>query len=506
MKHGIRSLYVILSLTLAHAAVFRDSLREHPPLHPAVADSYKGHEAEHKEDHARNAEGHEGHEGHMAAHEGHEGHEKEGSDPESFGLACFLMGGVAALMMIFYLVNMPTVKGATWKVLNMTTSIFVAVLIYGTVKTMLLELLEPSESAEVMIILALFVVCFLGTHALLYKIKMDVSKDDRDAAGVAVLAAHITGFAAMYGFADAVDTPFIEEMGGLGIILVIVFACLSIAAMMVLMDKTMDRVANADGTVDEEELEWMDLCRETDDDVFCLAISFLLCLYFRYLIRGSNHPYEPGHVGNVVQSDCNYLYLVACGFMALVMIGTTVSVEVRRYLSRHETRHPFFERALEMIQHCNFMSCAWCFLFWYEWQLYVLGWESTVIGGCLVVAVCVSLVSFGAVLIMYFFVVPRVPPGYGLKRALKSFELSLGILVGFSWERAFDIGFEEIELKFESSTGAERGQDRVLFYVLSLVLLIIVAPAWRLYIFPTAQKFEKLDEEEIEKSIEVDKM
>merc|ERR1712224_34357 len=110
------------------------------------------------------------------------------------------------------------------------------------------------------------------------------------------------------------------------------------------------------------------------------------------------------------------------------------------------------------------MTCAWCFLFWGEWQLYAFGWDSTIIGGSLVVAVVLSLSSFATVLVIYYFLVPLVPGGYGIRRALKSFELALGILVGFSWERAFDVGFEEMELKFESMKDL-KDMAVIMFYI-----------------------------------------
>jgi hypothetical protein len=319
----------------------------------------------------------------------------------------------------------------------------------------------------------------------------------------------------MYGFADAVEIPFFEEMGGFGIVLLILLAIVVIAGMMYVADKVMDKLAGMDGEVDESEEKWIDLCQETDNDVFCLAISFLVNLHIRYLIRGENKPYEPGHAGNVVQSDANILYLVSIVFAALVGAGTLAHQQIHKYYrAKHghgafRRDHPYVHRGMDVIQHCNFMGCAWCFLFWGEWQLYVLGWESTVIGGCLVVAVFLSLSSFGVVLALYKFIIPNLESGYGIKRALKSLELSLGILVGFSWERAFDVGFEEMELKFEHMHETA-GYAGFLFYALNIFLFLVVAPAWFLYIFPKAQQVEedekKEEKQRKEESLEAEKM
>jgi len=419
--------------------------------------------------------------------------EEEAAEAESFALAVFLMGGVSSLMFVFYLVNSSHqgIKATTWRVMNMTVSIFVAVLMYGTIKLFLLELMSSSKGFSVfggskinmwVLELTLFVVLYLGTHGLLFKLK---EGDKARLVAFSTVAGHMSGFAAMYGFADTAEREMIEKLEAHGIVLIIIGSALIMGLLALVMGKVMNKISNADGIMDEAEIEWIDTCNETDDDVFCLASSFLIVLLIRFLIRGKAMPYEPGKVGDVTQTDANFLLATVFGFIALVGAGTAYITKKDRRL--HETS-AFEKRATTLVQHLISMCMAWSFLFWAEWQLYVWGWESTIIGGALVVAVFSSVSCFACVYLLNY--LEEHLEGKMARKALKSMELALGVCVGFSWERAFDVGFEEIEHSLEHRFNM---YFRPVVYVagLSLVLLAIVAPAWRLYILPKTMSYDK---------------
>lgn len=439
------------------------------PLHP---DS-------HGESHESHGHGH----GEEAHGEESEHHASPAEQHESLGLACFLMGTVGAIMFLFYLVNSRSIgiRLSTWRVLNMTVSIFVAVLLYGSLKMFILHMFEPSFELMVCITLALFFVFYLGTSVALFFLK---GGDPEQLEASGTVLAHITGFAAMYGFADAREVEFFEQFGAPGLILLIVVAALVIGVLSFITDFVMQKVAG--NRVDEAEERWMETCDETDDDVFCLAISFLFVILFRYLIRGKAEPYEPGEIGNVTQGDANALLLFAVGFALLVGIGAVVIIKQHQRLSRSKTR----KRVVSNFQHLNSMIMSWSFLFWAEWQLYVWGWESTVIGGCIVVAFFLTGLSFSAVFLLNCASeqLKSIPMA---KRAMGSLELALGVLVGFSWERAFDVGFEEVEHALKHSPGVVPAPVTVA--LMSIVLLVIVTPAWRYYILPKVGQLEGME-------------
>lgn len=405
------------------------------------------------------------------------GQHEEG-DSESLSLAYFLMGGVGAMMFVFHLVNSPFagVRAATWRVLNMTTSIFVAVLLYGTLKNTIVWIIEPSFHTLVAITLVLFIFSFLGLHVILHQLK---EGDKLHLQAASTILAHMCGFAAMYGFADVQEVQLLEELEVPGVIILITLVAVSILGLNFLMDWMMNMVVHEDQIITIDEEKWMDTCEEAVDDVFSLAVSFLIVLLLRYLIRGKPQSYHPGHAGNVTQAHANHLLACAFGFGWLVFVGGPALSYMEGSLGEARVR-----RVAILCQHVNSMVMAWGFLFWAEWQIYVSGWEHTAIGACLLCAVGLTLFSFACVFALAF-IQGRVGPGKLSQRALCSLDLAFGVLVGFSWERAFDVGFEQVSLRYESeATG------RLWVLLSSTVLFLIVCPAWRLYILPKVPKEE----------------
>lgn len=358
----------------------------------------------------------------------------------------------------------------------MTVSIFAAILLYGTLKSFIIRTFEPSPVTLTVIILAVFLCFFVGTHALLFKLK---GGDEESMQAAATLLAHICGFAAMYGFADSHEIEFLEEFGASGLVLIIIASGVIIAGLSYTMYLVMNRVAGAE--VDESEQKWMETCEETDDDVFCLAVSFLIVLLCRHLIRGKAQPYEPGEVGRVIQSDANYLLACSAGFGLLVCLGAGIMMKYQ-----DEMHHGSSARRLStIVQHLNSMIMAWAFLFWAEWQLYVWGWESSVIGGCIVIAVFMTMFGMLCVFLLNFVQV-HFRESKVMRRAMNSLELALGVLIGFSWERAFDVAFEEVHHEYH-----EQAYGEFVVSILAILLFAIVAPAWRLHILPKADKLER---------------
>lgn len=107
-----------------------------------------------------------------ASAEAHEEAAPEGGGG-ALSLSLFLVGGTGALMLIFHLASSSNkkIKVATWRLMNTMTSIFIAVLVYAIVKGIIEHVFEPSKSIMVIITLVLFVLLFVGLHAVLFKLK-----------------------------------------------------------------------------------------------------------------------------------------------------------------------------------------------------------------------------------------------------------------------------------------------------------------------------------------------
>merc|ERR1719454_953520 len=284
----------------------------------------------------------------------------------------------------------------------------------------------------------------------------------------------------MYGFADLYDVPFFAEMGMWGYIVLILISVVIVGGMIWVTDKMMLKMAMADGEMDESEEKWVEICDETDDDIFCLAMSFLLVQMLRGWVRGENLSYMPGKVGDVTQSQANWL--LGLFFLLAVLTGVCAGYLLKKFKKSSKAQL----RSICNFNHVMSMSTAWLLLFWAEWQLYVWGWEYTVIGGCLLNSICLTMFSFAMCFV--FNAAEDAVKSKAAKRAVDSVELSLGILVGFSWERAFDIAFEAMEHTVEHDPKYLWIDGIVAVTIVSGILLAIVAPAWRLYILPKAEE------------------
>jgi len=287
----------------------------------------------------------------------------------------------------------------------------------------------------------------------------------------------------MYGFADSQE---VELLGTYGIIVAIVVASIFILGLSFFMRSVMAKVeardildSNGDARqVEEEDQKWVDTCEEAEDDVFSLTVGFLIVLLLRNMIRGEVQAYEPGKIGAVTQSEANKLLM--CSGVATLLVIVGAICPMHELIGESHLR----KRALTNVQHLNSMVMAWGLLFWAEWQLYVSGWEHTTMGGCIVVAISVSTGAFISVILLSAIPTAHTANKFG-KRAAKSIVLALGLLIGFTWERAFDVAFEELEEHY-AEHHSSKWLGHAIVTCVSLVLTAIVAPAWRHYILPRA--------------------
>jgi len=399
-------------------------------------------------------------------------------EPEGAGgaleLSLFLVGGTGALMLIFNLASscVMEIKVATWRLMNTMTSIFIAVVLYALGKGVIEHAFEPSPSNMVRITLVSFALLFVGLHAVLYNLK----GGGNQLKAVAQISAHVCGFCAMFGVADLM---LVHEFNFRQTLLVIIVSGVTITGGSWIMHMAMNKVSNADGFMDSEEKEWMETCEETTDDVFCLSTSFLITLMLQYIIRGKHETYIPGEIENVTQTYANKLLAVALLFGVLVGVGAVAMKSVGTSSSTAATR------AATNFQHLTSMIMAWCFLFWAEWQMFLFGWGCTTIAASLANAIFMTLLSFACVCFLALFhtYFRRTKM---LHRSLKSLELALGVLAGFSWERAFDLALEHITI-----AGHSNGHGgRFAVTLMAVALLAISFAAWRLYILPKALSLE----------------
>merc|ERR1719162_2810796 len=89
------------------------------------------------------------------------------------------------------------------------------------------------------------------------------------------IAAHITGFAAMYGFAGVQDLPGHQD-SKVWVFGVVVGTTVVLLVLSSITAKVKEVVALYDGVQDIDEIRWVETVEEVENDVISLSLGFLI--------------------------------------------------------------------------------------------------------------------------------------------------------------------------------------------------------------------------------------
>lgn len=430
-----------------------------------------------------------------------EGGEYGASEAANQGISIMLLGSVGFMMGIFYLVNFKDedIIKYTWQVISSTISIFSAVLLFQAVNGVVEEyVMGEGVSIEVKLLVA--VVHMLVWFALLQfvlawisgaigrAIEKDTEEFERmelDLKCWAVLFGHITGFAAINAFA------ILQQMvprNLLATFLVAPLAWLSVYSLGLGTDAMRKIVAlSDDGVEDECEKKWDEETKETEDDIIGLAVSFIFAQTLRYFISGELPDAEGNEPDAMLSAHSNSEVLSLVGISVLF----TAANVARTILIKG--RAP--GRLTPQMRNIVMMDFAWCFFFSADWWISTNffakehGMIKEVILALFVTAVAFTMIFFLDTLADKF-----KKSASDVDQALRAIVQAYGILIGFSWEKAFDVAVEECTefLDFMNAAVAK--------LMLAIILAAVVIPAWRMHILPNIMDMEAEEEmEEAEK-------
>lgn len=436
----------------------------------------------------------------------------------NLGIAVMLLGSIAFMMATFYMVNHSDkdLRIMTWKVICATISIFVSVLIYqafdDAIKAMFLE--GASHMVTMQVAFLHSFVWFVLLQLLLATVSRAISwpcqsavedtPDDQrelDLKCWAVILGHITGFASISAWSQLQ-----AHLGGS--VLILPMAFFSLWALFRVTDMVREWVSLADdGVKDKMEEAWDEATEETEDDVMALTLSFLVVQTFRFWIYGVL-PDEEGNLDNR-QIDPSLV-------QAFVSLGVGMLIALLSYLRTiyGSSKHSRYSVWLRLIS--DFSSC-WMVMFSIDRIMTITslgGAEYGVLGN--VITAC--FLTFFSFTVMYFLdkeadkvddalegLAEEVGQTADAKKmksrkkvAMRATVLAIGVLIGFAWERCFDVAVDETAER-EASEGIL--PPSLVKVVLALMLATLVVPAWRWYILPVVRElggFEEGEEEDEE--------
>lgn len=411
------------------------------------------------------------------------------------GISVMLLGSIGFMMALFELTHCykKSMAKYTWKAVSATISIFSAVLIFqgvnGLVEAYILE--GASEIFKLIVnclhMLAWFTalqwVLALITGVLPVK-GFDPKLDDLEVMECrlktfAILLGHITGFAAINAFGTLQQLvprtlwcTFLVAPASWGIVFLMGRITDAIRERVVLI---------GDGKKEKNEEMWDLETEETEDDVIGLAVSFCFVQFLRFAVGNvlPNAEGEDPESLNISHSGRQAFELIAIG-CGMAFLESVRIIFISKRIPRIT---PQFKNIIAM-------TLSWCVYFGFDWFISgnLFAQEQGMIKQ-VSLALCVTCVAmcmiFGLDLIEG---IDFASYDVSVDQAIRAVVNAIGILIGFAWEKTFDVGVNEIA-KSGSLLPAPLTK-----LVLAVCLASMVVPAWYRHILPTIIAHEKEEE------------
>jgi len=387
-----------------------------------------------------------------------------------------LLASVAFVMIIFYLVHSKeaVVRKQTWDIVSTSISIFAAVML-NTFLTQLLIALGLNGSTAMIIFEFVYLILFQISAVLLLYL-------DRDNAlrllGYGTVFGHILGFAAIGAYGTLAESPRFHESQWMTLVVIVIY----IVTIPVLVAPTslLGRWVKHDALHEQ--------CKETGLDFFAMGLSFLISMFFRGWIKIGRTGTAAGELAVGTGSKPHEVgIMIAVGVLFVLTAGLFHYIH-QRFRSKSspkmaETFHVFATIAA--------MTGAWC---WFEAANWVslsnlapnaggpgegrrlLSMPEGVFMAKLMVAAFFTLVF---VLAIYLFAWLIHRGGNETRTLLKGSMTAVALVVALSWEHLFDTAIEEVAGIADSEEGKQW-----LKVLMSFLLVLVVLPAWMVYILP----------------------
>jgi len=232
---------------------------------------------------------------------------------------------------------------------------------------------------------------------------------------------------------------------------------------------------------DAFEEKWDEQTEETEDDVIGLAVSFCLVQSLRFAIGG----YLPNSEGEEPEAVMLTHTNIQC--IALFCVGyALVAAEVLRILYTKFA----IPRITAQFSNIAGMTFSWCIFFGMDWGMVANFFHNN--GGMIKVvsiAIVVTMVAMAMI-----FVLERVAGmSSSMQSVVRALVNSIGILIGFAWEKAFDVAVAEVA---ETANFLSFISPPWIKMLLAIGLAGMVVPAWKRHILPTILQIEKEEEDE----------
>jgi len=149
------------------------------------------------------------------------------------------------------------------------------------------------------------------------------------------------------------------------------------------------------------------------------------------------------------------------------------------------------ERFIDVVKMTFIMAMSWCLLFWGQWEIFDTQMKKYPHMARILLAMMISYYAFFQIFVLDF-IADHLKSKF-IKRCCRLVTQGFGLCLAFAWEANFDIAIETI------AEGDKQFSEAGLKVGIALILCVIVAPAWGMYILPMTMEEEETETKEVEK-------
>lgn len=390
-----------------------------------------------------------------------------------------ILGAVMSIMLFFYMVNCSSklIRKDTWKMLNLSVSIFCAVLSYEFVNKTIELFWKGKHShhghghddhshpgvGQIAWKASLFIGWWLFTLAILFLNRKSILKLQYHG----TIAGHILGFATIYLFGDiALSSSFRDSPYMTLIVMVILFVSFII---IILLTMAIKFFLEKYKCMSEEETEaWCDQVKDTTTDFMAMGTAFLIVFFIRWNVLGEKGPPSIHGKPKANPENAGVLVAIAWGFL----VCSALVAVLHHSLGRGES--------VKFVHTTITVSAAFLFIFADMWEYGDLG-QSEVTSMTIIAAI----LTYGAIAYILFMSCIKDGCCATFSEAFRPIEMGFSMAAGLSWEKVFDKSLEGASEYIVHKINDE-SMDQTVVVLLTFVVLAIVTPAWALYILPKA--------------------
>mmetsp|Transcript_44224 Transcript_44224/g.100463 ORF Transcript_44224/g.100463 Transcript_44224/m.100463 type:complete len:354 (-) Transcript_44224:55-1116(-) len=306
----------------------------------------------------------------------------------------------------------------------------------------------------------------------------------------------MAGFAAMSGGSALQSYSQFGEVPVLSLVPVVITALLEFL-MFQLVDVIVQRACQGDP---KEVIHMVDeFGDEAETEIGGLSLSFLTVQSLTFIVTGELRTHGGGghHSGPPpIEPISHTVMMLILALVFVILTGIMVWASSKAHLTESLPHMGKISRRwLFLLETLVAMNIAWCLLNAFKWEVSRFLQMGLHAGDMLtdphstihhvLLALSVSFASISMVFVLDY-IHDLDSTGDLADKAIKKVIMAIGILIGFSWEEAFNAGCDAFASLAPGFWGTV-----LLKFVLGCTVAVVVVPAWRLYILRNTMVEEK---------------